>query len=41
MNLWLLTIPLAYLLGSIPFGCVLVRLFLHQDTSTPPAAKTL
>jgi acyl phosphate:glycerol-3-phosphate acyltransferase len=31
MNLWLLTIPLAYLLGSIPFGYILVRLFLHQD----------
>ena len=31
MNPWLLTIPLAYLLGSIPFGYILVKLFLHQD----------
>jgi glycerol-3-phosphate acyltransferase PlsY len=31
MNPWLLSIPLAYLLGSIPFGYVLVKLFLHQD----------
>src|SRR5665213_274767 len=31
MNPWLLTIPLAYLLGSIPFGYVLVRIFRKQD----------
>jgi acyl phosphate:glycerol-3-phosphate acyltransferase len=31
MNPWLISIPLAYLLGSIPFGYLLVRLFLHQD----------
>ncbi|WP_263378533.1 glycerol-3-phosphate 1-O-acyltransferase PlsY [Granulicella paludicola] len=27
----LLTLALAYLLGSIPFGYILVRVFLHQD----------
>ena len=31
LNLWLITIPLAYLLGSIPFGYVLVRVFRHED----------
>jgi glycerol-3-phosphate acyltransferase PlsY len=31
MNPWLLTLPIAYLLGSIPFGYILVRLFLKQD----------
>ncbi|MEO6910131.1 MAG: glycerol-3-phosphate 1-O-acyltransferase PlsY [Edaphobacter sp.] len=31
MNPWLLSIPLAYLLGSIPFGYVLVKLFRKQD----------
>jgi glycerol-3-phosphate acyltransferase PlsY len=31
MNPWLITLPLAYLLGSIPFGYILVRLFLHKD----------
>src|SRR5580704_13575269 len=31
MNPWLLSIPLAYLLGSIPFGYLLVKIFLHQD----------
>jgi glycerol-3-phosphate acyltransferase PlsY len=31
MNPWLLTIPVAYLLGSIPFGYVLVRIFRHED----------
>jgi glycerol-3-phosphate acyltransferase PlsY len=31
MTLWLLTLALAYLIGSIPFGYILVRLFLHQD----------
>jgi len=28
---WLLTLSLAYLLGSIPFGYLLVRVFLKQD----------
>ena len=31
MNPWILSIPLSYLLGSIPFGYVLVRVFRHQD----------
>src|ERR1700691_3511785 len=31
MNPWLLSIPIAYLLGSIPFGYLLVRIFLKQD----------
>jgi glycerol-3-phosphate acyltransferase PlsY len=31
MNPWLLTLPLAYLLGSIPFGYLLVRTFRKQD----------
>ena len=31
MNLWLLTLPLAYLLGSVPFGYLLVRIFRKQD----------
>ena len=31
MNPWFLSIPLAYLLGSIPFGYLLVRVFRHQD----------
>jgi glycerol-3-phosphate acyltransferase PlsY len=31
MNPWLLSIPLAYLLGSIPFGYLLVRIFRNQD----------
>jgi glycerol-3-phosphate acyltransferase PlsY len=31
MNPWLLTIPASYLLGSIPFGYLLVRFFRHQD----------
>jgi glycerol-3-phosphate acyltransferase PlsY len=31
MNPWLLSIPLAYLLGSIPFGYILVKMFLHKD----------
>jgi glycerol-3-phosphate acyltransferase PlsY len=34
MNPWLLSIPIAYLLGSIPFGYVLVKIFLHQDIRT-------
>ncbi len=31
MNPWLISIPLAYLLGSIPFGYLLVRIFRKQD----------
>ncbi len=31
MNPWLPIIPLAYLLGSIPFGYLLVRVFRHED----------
>lgn len=31
MNPWMISIPLSYLLGSIPFGYVLVRVFRHQD----------
>jgi glycerol-3-phosphate acyltransferase PlsY len=31
MNSWLISIPLAYLLGSIPFGYLLVRIFRHED----------
>ncbi len=31
MNSWLLSIPAAYLLGSIPFGYLLVRIFRQQD----------
>src|SRR5437588_4357250 len=31
MNPWLLSIPLAYLLGSIPFGYLLVKIFMKQD----------
>ncbi|NYF90321.1 glycerol-3-phosphate 1-O-acyltransferase PlsY [Tunturiibacter empetritectus] len=31
MNPWLLSIPLAYLLGSIPFGYLLVKIFRHED----------
>jgi glycerol-3-phosphate acyltransferase PlsY len=31
MNPWLLTLPIAYLLGSIPFGYLLVRIFLKED----------
>ena len=30
MNPWL-CIPLAYLLGSIPFGYLLIKIFRHQD----------
>ena len=30
-NPWLISIPLAYLLGSIPFGYLLVKIFRHQD----------
>ena len=31
MNPWLISIPAAYLLGSIPFGYVLVRIFKKED----------
>ncbi len=31
MNTWLISIPLAYLLGSIPFGYLLVRTFRKED----------
>jgi glycerol-3-phosphate acyltransferase PlsY len=31
MNPWLISIPLAYLLGSIPFGYLLVRIFRKED----------
>ena len=31
MNLWLPTLVIAYLLGSIPFGYLLVRVFRKQD----------
>jgi len=31
MNPWLISIPLAYLLGSIPFGYLLVRVFRKED----------
>jgi len=31
MNPWILSISIAYLLGSIPFGYILVRLFRKQD----------
>jgi glycerol-3-phosphate acyltransferase PlsY len=34
MNPWLISIPLAYLLGSIPFGYLLVRIFLKEDIRT-------
>jgi acyl phosphate:glycerol-3-phosphate acyltransferase len=34
MNPWLISIPLAYLLGSIPFGYVLVKIFRKQDIRT-------
>jgi glycerol-3-phosphate acyltransferase PlsY len=31
MNPWLISVPLAYLLGSIPFGYLLVKIFRKQD----------
>jgi acyl phosphate:glycerol-3-phosphate acyltransferase len=34
MNFWLISISLAYLLGSIPFGYLLVKIFRHQDIRT-------
>ena len=34
MNPWILSISIAYLLGSIPFGYVLVRIFRKEDIRT-------
>ncbi len=34
MNPWLISIPVAYLLGSIPFGYLLVRFVRHEDIRT-------
>ena len=34
MNPWLVTLPIAYLLGSIPFGYLLVRFLRHEDIRT-------
>jgi glycerol-3-phosphate acyltransferase PlsY len=34
MTLWLLTLALAYLIGSIPFGYIISRVFLHVDIRT-------
>lgn len=31
MNPWLISIPIGYLLGSIPFGYLLVKAFRHED----------
>jgi glycerol-3-phosphate acyltransferase PlsY len=31
MNPWVISISIAYLLGSIPFGYLLVRIFRHED----------
>ena len=31
MTLWILTLAIAYLLGSIPFGYLLVRFFRQED----------
>ena len=31
MNSWLVLLPIAYLLGSIPFGYLLVRVVRHED----------
>jgi acyl phosphate:glycerol-3-phosphate acyltransferase len=40
MNPWLLSIPLAYLLGSIPFGYLLVRIFRKQDIGATNVARS-
>ena len=40
MNPWLITLPLAYLLGSIPFGYLLVRLFRKQDIRDTGSGNT-
>jgi glycerol-3-phosphate acyltransferase PlsY len=34
MNPWFVSIPIAYLLGSIPFGYLLVRMFRKEDIRT-------
>ena len=34
MNPWFVSIPIAYLLGSIPFGYLLVKIFRHEDIRT-------
>jgi glycerol-3-phosphate acyltransferase PlsY len=34
MNPWLISVAVAYLLGSIPFGYLLVRIFRHEDIRT-------
>src|SRR5258708_3505909 len=51
--IWILSIAIAYLLGSIPFGYLLVRIFRHEDVRSigsgnicatnvaPPGAKGL
>ncbi len=40
MNPWLLTLVAAYLLGSIPFGYLLIRIFRHQDIRTTGSGNT-
>jgi len=40
MNPWLVSIPLAYLLGSIPSWYLLVRIFPQRKTFAPLAAAT-
>ena len=40
MTPWLISLPLAYLLGSIPFGYLLVRTFLHQDIRATGSGNT-
>jgi len=40
MNPWLLNIVVAYLLGSIPFGYILVRVFLKQDIRATGSGNT-
>ena len=40
MNPWLLTLVAAYLLGSIPFGYLLVRAFRHQDIRNTGSGNT-
>ena len=40
MNPWLLTVAVSYLLGSIPFGYILIRLFLKQDIRESGSGNT-
>ena len=40
MNPWLPTLAIAYLLGSIPFGYILVRIFRHQDIRESGSGNT-